>query len=110
MGGGAEQVSRPSFLLIVVGELEVSWWRELRPTTRACACARAPVRAFSFLADDAYCKAVIREPLGSSEQRDDLRRHAIAALNAVPSQFQLHMHYILPHSAVCVAPSIKSFA
>ena len=41
-----------------------------------------------------WCETVLKP--GALSSRSDLRPHCIAALNAVVSQYQLHMHYIVP--------------
>ncbi len=48
----------------------------------------------SYWADDGWRRSVLRP--GSVSSARELQGHAILALNAVPSQFQLHMHYIVP--------------
>ena len=48
----------------------------------------------NFYNHEAWRAAVVRP--GVLESAADLRPHCIAALNAVVSQYQLHMHYIVP--------------
>ena len=56
------------------------------------AAAWAAVEA-QFLADDAWMAGVYGTPRPSDET---LRRAVVAGLNAPPSQYQLHLQYLLP--------------
>lgn len=48
----------------------------------------------SFYADEGWRGAALRP--GAVGSAAELHSHAIAALSAVPSQYQLHLHYIVP--------------
>merc|ERR1711865_1117685 len=48
-----------------------------------------------FLDDEAFCSKAL-SAAGRALPREEMRKHVIAAFNLPPSQFQLHLQYMLP--------------
>lgn len=72
-------LTRPKAALALVRRLDDAAWQ----AAEAC-----------FYGDEAWRSAVVRP--GALSSAADLRPHCIGALNAVVSQYQLHLHYIVP--------------
>lgn len=72
-------LTRPADALPLLRRLEDAAWRAVEA---------------NFYSNDGWRASVLRE--GACPTSAALRPHCIAALNAVVSQYQLHMHYIVP--------------
>ena len=72
-------LTRPDKALVLMRRLDDAAWRAVEA---------------NFCASDAWRSSVLRS--GAIGSAAELRPHCIAALNAVVSQYQLHMHYIVP--------------
>ena len=74
-------------------------WLLLNPSKAITLLNRLDQRAFEAVeatvyGNDGWRSEVLRP--GAVASADELRPHCIAALNAVPSQYQIHLHYIVP--------------